>query len=258
MFKSKVCYNINKLYNRDGMREFFQRVEDKSSVIIEIDLNAYAYSGRNPWLFSVFIKFDASDETQSGFEEFLETKESLIIALEHNDVAKYVGSRAVDGWSELYFYAEDSKNLDAIVSKILKSNNYLYESSVVKDNKWDFHHKHLTPTELEQCHMESEKIIFMLEEEEDDLEVSRVVEHYISFEMPTQKNRFLNTLDIEGFQLKDEISSDEFENGIALVKKHKVTREVVKKEIEKLFVEVKKCQGFYEGWSTTLAVEIEE
>jgi len=240
------------------MREFFQRVEDNNNVIIEIETNAYAHSGKNPWLFSLFIKFDASDDTKEGFEEFLETKESLIIALEHSEKARFVGSRVVDGWSELYFYAPESKELEAEVAKILKSNTYVYESSVVKDNRWDFHHKNLSPSELEQCHMESEKIIFMLEEEEDDLSIVRAVEHYISFEVPTQKNRFINTLDIEGYKFKDEISSDEFENGIALVKEHNVTREVVKEEIDKLFVAVKKCQGFYEGWSTTLAVEIEE
>ncbi len=240
------------------MREFFQRIEDGQLVNIEIDLNAFAYSSHNPWLLSIFIKFDSSSEQMSGYEEFLEMKESLIIELDHTEKAKYVGSRIVDGWSELYFYATESKDLEKSVSKILSGSNYVHESSVTKDAKWDFHHKNLTPSELEQCHIESEKIIFMLEEESDDLSVVRDVEHYISFELPTQKNRFVNTLELEGYSFKDEISSDEFENGIALVKKQDVKSETLKEEVEKLFVEIKKCQGFYEGWSTTLAVEIEE
>lgn len=235
------------------MRDFFQRVEDSSLVNIEIDLNAFAHSSNNPWLFSVFIKFDGADEQISGYEEFLETKESLIIALENEDKVKYVGTRIVDGWSEVYFYSQESKSLDTTVAKILKPSNYAYESSVVRDTKWDFHHKNLIPSELEQCHIESEKIIFMLEEEEDTLATSRPVEHYLSFELPTQKNRFLNTLDLEGYTLKDEISSEEFENGIALVKEHNVKNETLKLEIDTLFVEIKKCQGYYEGWSTTLA-----
>jgi len=239
------------------MREFFQREEESGVVNIEVDLNAFAYSKVNPWLLSVFIKFDASDETQEGFEEYLETKESLIIALAHNESAKYVGSRILDGWSELYFYAEDSKDLDNRVAEILKGTHYIYESSVVRDTKWDFHYKNLIPSELEQCHIESDKIIFMLEEEGDELEKVRPVEHYVSFELPTQKNRFLNTLDVEGFTYKDDISSDEFENGIALVKEHEVTPQRVKEEVAKLFESVKKSQGFYEGWSTTLASENE-
>jgi len=239
------------------MREIFQRVEDDTLVSIEVDMSAFGYSSNKPWLFSVFIKFNGADEQMQGYEEYLETKEALIITLEHDDKTKYVGSRIVDGWSEIYFYAKDSKDLEAIVSKILKSSNYVYESSVVKDTKWDFHYKNLIPSELEQCHIESEKIIFMLEEEDDDLEVVRPVEHYISFELPTQKNRFLNTLSLEGFTLKDEIDAQEFENGIALVKEHSVTSQVVKEEVEKLFLELKKCQGEYEGWSTVLASELE-
>jgi len=240
------------------MRELFTRVEDGELVSIEVEMNAFGYSSHYPWLFSIFIKFDAQDEQIKGFEEFLEMKESLIITLEHDEKAKYVGSRIVDGWSELYFYTQDSKDLEAIIRKILQVGEYVFETSVVKDVRWDFHYKNLMPTELELCHIESQKIIFMLEEEEDDLSVARIVEHYLSFELPTQKNRFLNTLDLEGYSFKDEISSDEFDNGIALVKKHSVTSEVVHDEVEKLFHAVKKVNGFYEGWSTTLAVEIDE
>lgn len=240
------------------MRELFTRIEDDMVMGIETDMSAYGYSSNNPWLLSIFIKFDAQNEKEESFEEFLEIKESLVIALEHKEKAKYVGSRMLDGWSELYFYAQGTKELELTVANILKSTKYVYESSIVKDTKWDFHYKNLTPSELELSHIESEKIIFMLEEEDDNLNVVRDVEHYISFDTPTQKNKFINSLDLEGFSFKDEISSEEFENGIALVKKHNVTREVVKEEVEKLFSEIKKFHGFYEGWSTTLSSEIDE
>jgi regulator of RNase E activity RraB len=237
------------------MREFFSRVEDGCEIIVETDLNAYAYSKKYAWLLSIFIKFDAADETQEGFEEFLETKESLIIALEHDEKAKYVGSRLVDGWSELYFYADDSKGLDKIVANILAPSNYVYESHTVRDTKWDFHYKNLTPNERELAHIQSDKIIYLLEEEGDDLKAVRPVEHYISFDTPTQKEKFVEKLDSKDFILKDEISSDEFENGIALVKEHAVTKEAVKTVVEELFELIKEENGYYEGWSTTLANE---
>lgn len=241
------------------MREFFKRVDENGEeVYIESDMSAYGYSERYSWLFSVFIKFDASANSKESFEEFLETKESLIIAVEHEGVAKYVGSRVVDGWNELYFYAQDSKSLNAIVSKMLTNSGYVYESSVVKDTKWDFHYKHLVPTELESAHLQSAKIIFLLEEEGDDLSVPRVVEHYVSFATPTQKERFLTQLPFDGFEYKDEISSEDFENGLALVKEHSVLESEVKNEVEALFEAVKKEQGYYEGWSTTLANDDEK
>ncbi len=238
------------------MRDFFKRVDEEGNEIyIESDTSAYGYSERYSWLFSVFIKFDDKKNSKEQFEEFLETKEALIIAIEHEGNAKYVGSRIVDGWNELYFYAEDSKSLNPLVSKMLSESGYVYESSVVKDSKWDFHYKNLVPSELEAAHIQSEKIVFLLQEEGDDITIPRVVEHYVSFATPTQKERFLETLSLEGFQFKDEISSEDFENGVALVKNHALDEEEIKRVVEDLFEAVKKEQGYYEGWSTTLAVE---
>jgi len=237
------------------MREVFKRFEDKSVLNIEVDIDASEYKEENPWLFSVFVKYDSLDDNKDGYEEFLETKESLIIALEHKVKARYVGSRIVDGWNEFYFYAKDSKKLDTIVAKILTPSSYTFESNVVKDAKWGFYENQLFPTELEFCHIQSSKIIFLLEEEGDNLSVPRDVEHYISFETPTQKNRFVNRLDIDGFAFKDDISSEDFEYGVALVKNHKVTEEEVEKVVNELFVHIKKEHGYYEGWSTVLVDE---
>jgi len=240
------------------MREIFKRVEDSTEVFMEVNLDAQSSKDMNPWLLSIFVKYDSLDETKEGYEEFLETKEALIIALEHNNRAIYGGSRVVDGWSEFYFYSYDSKNLDSIVKKILSPTNYVYESNIVRDTKWGFYELQLFPTELEFCHIQSAKIIFLLEEEDEDLTQTRDVEHYVSFETPTQKNRFINTLDIDGFSFKDDISSEEFEHGVALVKNHRVTEDEVKKTVEELFVVVKENNGYYEGWSTTLVNQEED
>ncbi len=235
------------------MREIFKRQDGNVDSTIEIVLDASDVKETNPWLLSVFIKYDQLDETVEGYEEFLETKESLIIALEHQQRSKYAGGRVVDGWSELYFYSYDSKRLDATVKNILTPSNYIYESHIVRDTKWDFYETQLFPTELELAHIQSAKIIFLLQEEDDDLSIARDVEHYVSFQTPTQKNRFLNTLELDGFSFKDDIASGEFEHGIALVKNHSLTENIVERIVEELFVEVKENHGFYEGWSTTMA-----
>ncbi len=237
------------------MREIFKRLENDTLFNIEIDIDAGGYKEDYPWLFSVFVKYDGLDDSTESYEEFLETKESLIIAIEYEDKAKYLGSRIVDGWSEFYFCASSSKELNSMVTAMLKNTGYVYESNIIKDKKWNFYETQLFPTELELIHIQSSKIIFLLEEEGEDLSIPRDVEHYVSFLTPTQKNRFVNTLDIEGFSFKDDISSEEFEHGVALVKKHTVTEEDVKKVVEELFLKIKEEQGFYEGWSTTLVNE---
>lgn len=239
------------------MREFFNRYVDGSPINIEVDLEADKYKSANPWLFSVFIKYDGIDETKEGYEDFLELKESLIIAIEHDKNAHYLGSRVVDGWSELYFCASSSKELNSTVSAILAPTNYVYESNVVKDAKWSFYELQLCPNELEACHIQSDKIIFLLQEEGDDITIPREVEHYAVFDTSTQKERFIESAQQHGFSFKDDIANDEYEHGVALVKVHSPNEEDVKKNVEELFELIKKEHGFYEGWSTTLANEEE-
>lgn len=244
------------------MREIFKRNQDSQVSNIEIVIDAGKYKDEHSWLFSVFVKYDGLDDSSSSYEEFLETKESLIIAIEYEDKAKYLGSRVIDGWSEFYFCASSAKELDSMVTAMLKDTGYAYESNIIKDKKWNFYETQLFPTELELVHLQSEKIIFLLQEEGEDLSIARDVEHYISFLTPTQKNKFVNTLALEGFSFKDDISSDEFENGVALIKNHCVSEEEVTTIVEVLFAKVKENGGYYEGWSTTLvspqSEEIEE
>jgi len=236
------------------MRDFFKRVEDGREVNIEIVLDANNYKDDMPWLFSVFIKYDGLNNSAQDYEEFLESKESLIIAIEYEGKAKYLGTKVVDGWSEFYFCASSAKELNSMVTSMLKDTGYVYESNIVKDKKWGFYETQMFPTELELAHIQSSKIIFLLEEEDDILTESRVVEHYLSFETPTSKNRFINTLNLDGFSFKDEIDSDDFEHGVVIVKEHSVSEDDVKKVVEELFEAVKKEGGYYEGWSTTLVL----
>jgi len=239
------------------MREVFNRLVDGNLVYIEVNVGAGEYKSDNPWLFSIFVKYGGIDERQTGYEEFLEIKESLIITLELENKAHYVGTRIVDGWSEFYFYAPSSKELDSTVHKTLSSSDYIYESNVVRDTKWGFYEIELFPTELETHHIQSSKIIFLLEEEGDDLSLQREVEHYAIFDTATQKDRFINTALDAGFRVKDDIATDEYEYGIALVKVHRPQSQEVQKIVEELFVLIKKELGYYEGWSTVLSTEEE-
>ena len=120
------------------MREIYEKIEDGVNVSVEIDFDAASSKVSNPWLFSVFIKYDAIDETKEGYEEFLETKESLIIAIEYEGNAKYVGSMIRDGWSEFYFYTSSSKEMNSMIPSILGTCGYTYESNIVKDKNTSF------------------------------------------------------------------------------------------------------------------------
>ncbi len=235
------------------MREIYTKTQDGILEKIEVNFDAHEYKDECPWLFSLFIKYDGFDDTKEGFEEYLETKESLIITLEQQN-AHYLGSRVIEGWSEFYFCAPNSKGLDKIAKQILSPSGYVYESNVVRDNKWDVYETQLMPNELEIAHIQSAKIIFLLKEEGDALDLPREVEHYAVFDTPTQKEKFIEFIEAaeDGFSFKDEISSEEFEHGVALVKIHSLDEDEVKQIVEDIFSHIKQHGGYYEGWSTTL------
>lgn len=234
------------------MREIFNRVEDNELVKIEVELDAKENQDFNPWLFSIFIKYDGVNDSEESLTEFFEVKESIIMSLESGYGVNYVGNRLIDNWSEMYFYAADSKGLESKVNDILKASGYIYECNVVRDTKWEYFDFNIYPTALEVLFILSNKIIYMLEEEGDILSRIREVEHYVSFETSTQKDRFIKNAEVAGFKFKDDLSTDEFEHGVALIKEHAVTEEDMIHIISELYTLIEEERGEYELWSTTL------
>ena len=231
------------------MREIFTRIEENTPITIEVATDVAAEPKAYPWLVSVFIKYAKPKEDEENYT-FLELKESLIIALELEKKAVFVGMRVVDGWSELYFYAREPKAHEATVAKLLKEMHYPYESHAVKDAKWDFYEMQLFPSDLEFCHIQSAKIIFLLQEEGDTLLEPREVEFYAVFDTPTQKERFIAHAIDAGFTYKDDLSTEEYDHGVAMTRVQSVSEEAMAPSVESFFEMVQKERGHYEGWST--------
>lgn len=242
------------------MREIYQKIDSDGHAMqieVELELDYEKLAKKNGTLLSVFIKYDPLHR-QEEIDTFLELKESLILGLEHKLHAIYAGMRVADGWSELYFYAPSAKELSNAVKKYLSDTPYPYESNGVRDAKWEFYQKQLLPTPLEEQHIQSIKTLVLLAEEGDLLTAVREVEHYIVFDTQSQKERFIPKAEKLGYAVKDDLSSEEFSYGVALVKEHDVTYDTIKALVTELFMLATQEQAYYEGWSTTLVAEDSE
>lgn len=240
---------------REQMRESYTKEIDGEKVSFEVELDALEHKKEYPWLFSVFVKFAKAKQSDERYEEFLETKEALIIALEYYGNVIYVGSREIDGWSEIYFHAKEPKELEVTASKIVSAGMFAYECSAMRDAKWNFYEVSLYPSELELHNIQSAHIIELLVEEGDDTAIAREVEHYISFDTQSQLERFKNRAAELGFVYKDDIESEDLEHGMALVKVHTLLESDVAQNVKTLYEALQKDHGHYEGWSTVLACE---
>ena len=89
--------------------------------------------------------------------------------------------------------------------------------------------------------------------EGDNLAQSREVEHYVSFDTASQKERFLKGIEKIGFRYKDDIDNKELEHAVAIVKEHALDQDSLVETISALLELVKKDHGRYELWSATIA-----
>ena len=226
------------------MIEKYKNIDEDFSIEVELDIDEDVQT--YPWLFSLFIEAELDEET----------KQKIVDVTEKKPFVQYVGMRFIDGWSEMYFYSLNSKNVQNDIHKYLQENKYKFESGVVRDTKWDFYRGNLQPSELEFFMIESQKIVDMLEQEGDDITKEREVEHYVMFETKTQMQRFVDSSKELGFEFKDEISSEESDYGVAVVKRHNLLYNTLNENIKELSDLAVKEQGFYELWSTTLAEQV--
>jgi len=203
-------------------------------------------------LLYAFIKFEGDDE------ELLEIEAKLI---EKTPKLDYVGWRLSEGWLEFYFYAENAKGFENILNEVLKP-KYQFESGNRKDKKYETYYKLLMPNTQEYHNIQSEEIIADLEEAGDDLDAEHRIEYHAIFMTTTQRKRFIDSIEEDGFKLLndfiDEKAEDDYVYGVVFTKLSPVSVEILNKQTEMIFPSIEREHGRYEGWGTNAVTLIEE
>ena len=246
------------------MTDFYTSTEDDLSVVTDLDLELIDHvpDERFPWLLWSFVKVRQPNENGLPQKEeeltLHDLRHELIHALHENLQVVYAGSRLVDGWLELYFYAPSPKRYENIVTQTMGAyKEYAHESGSRRDAKWEQYLRTLYPDARQFQQIQSRHTILALSEEGDDLTLERPVEHYIFFKTRSNEERFSDKALEMGFTLKEQVEQDDetYPYGVVLERAGAVTFEATEACIDMLFAEVLKEHGVYEGWSTALAKE---
>ncbi len=205
-------------------------------------------------LLYVFVKFDGDDE------ELLTIEQSILKSTERLDL-DYVGWRLFEGWGEFYFYAENGKGFENAISEALKP-KYQYESGNRRDKKYETYKKLLLPNEVEYNRLQSETILGELEEAGDDLEAEHRIEHHAVFMTQSQRKRFIDEMQEDGFaflqEFMDEKAEDDFVYGVVFTKLSPLSLEIIEEQTASIFPLIKQGHGRYEGWGTEALITDEE
>jgi len=237
-----------------SMIEYYVQHDEEGQVYrTEVDLSLVddAPDEQRPWLLWLFVKVGNNEDS-----EFVRFRDDLIVTLDSQVEAVYVGTICKDGWCELYFYASTSKKFENITSEVMvRHSKYPYERGSSKDTKWEMYQERLYPEPFDIISIQSRHTLEALMEEGDDLSVPREVEHYFFFQTPTALQRFETSMLSQGFIIKEHMNDDEsdYVYGVTLLKTESITPEQVNETTSILYELVLQDHGHYEGWSTVLS-----
>lgn len=219
---------------------------------VEMELIDEAPQIERPWLLWLFVKSENPfDESFTGFTDDL--KHTLHEAMG----ALFAGSVTKEGWIELYFYASEAKRFENISSEVMaRHGGFAYERGVSKDTKWEMYLERLYPDAYALLRIQNRHTIEALADAGDDLSIEREVEHYLFFQTRSSMERAVASLSAHGFALKEEVNDDESDHayGAVVVKTESVLPDQVEETTALLFDAALEQHGYYEGWSTVLAV----
>jgi len=205
-------------------------------------------------LLYAFVKFDGDDESLLEMEQNLLDKSAKLNL-------DYVGWRQIDGWTEFYFYGESAKGFENVLNEVLKP-RYQFESGNRKDKKYETYYKLLMPNTQEYHNLQSEEIIFDLQEAGDDLSLEHRIEYHAMFMTSSQRKRFIQSIEEDGFSFLndflDEKAEDDYVYGVVFTKLSAVNIEILNKQTELIFPTLEREHGRYEGWGTNTVVLVEE
>ena len=230
--------------DEDGAKVFVQDFYPEENI----------YEDKHTLLY-VFVKFDGDDE------ELLTIEQSILKSTERLDL-DYVGWRLFEGWGEFYFYAESGKGFENALSEALKP-KYQYESGNRRDKKYETYKKLLLPNEVEYNRVQSEAIIGELEEAGDDLDAEHRIEHHAVFMTQSQRKRFIEEMQEEGFaflqEFLDEKAEDDFVYSVVFTKLSALSLEIIEEQNASIFPLIKQGQVRYEeGGTEALRTDEEE
>jgi hypothetical protein len=247
------------------MTEYFLHTPDgEPPVRIDVNLSLDEDEAfMRPVLLWVFVKLAAPDADGLATSEEMPTltaiREALSAAFEKELKTVFSGSRISDGWFELYFYARNGKGLIQTAGEVMEGfPGYSFDTGSSRDEKWTHYHETLYP-ETEMLHqIQSRHIIEELRGAGDRLERERDVEHYLFFQVPGQRDRAMQRLEASGCRAGGLIEQEgEYACGAVAVCAHAVDEERVAEWVRLMLEVVAEEHGYYEGWSTTLADEVD-
>ena len=162
-----------------------------------------------------------------------------------------------DGILEIHIYTQDTESIEKACADMFKNyfSSYEWKIQIYADDKWDLYFNFLYPDKYTFQAMQNRKVIYQLEQQGDNLEKARNIDHWLYFSTVGNITSFTDKVKELGFTI---LSSEKIENSDYPYQIN-ISREDVPNNINNITWELMDMAdssgGYYDGWGCVMVKE---
>jgi uncharacterized protein (TIGR01619 family) len=244
----------------DNWNFYLDVVDDHlASIVVDLDVTEEVNIRKYKWLFSVKINIQNPTEIgnpgEQEDEQICEWEYDLMEKLNQEDIIQ-VGRVTTNGTREFFYYAKKEKHvkiIDQHALAVFDKNGYETEiSSIEEEEPWSFYSEFLYPDEYQFQQMSNRELVELLENENDDLEEPRKIEHWIEFETLDDLKAFEQDIQNEGFTTErfEQQKNEDGTYSITISRKDGVDYHLIDSVTDTIIATAQQHNGQYDGWES--------
>ena len=233
---------------------FFCRVEGKpASVRVNLALRDIAPVEGYKYRLNFLIKMqNPTPEGMSSNEEYpiLCDIEDAISGKAEQMGAISAGAVKSGGILELIYYTNLSEGLsEACIDELAAFEGYQYKNYFEEDPEWKDYFEFLFPDPYSYQSMQNRKVVMQLEENGDNIEAPREIDHWIYFDNEQSRAEYVQKVTEKGYKV---VAEDFIEEGNSHHFQLHIVREDCPHGIDRVVWELKELadnyDAYYDGW----------
>ncbi len=248
-------------YN-ESWEVYFTHMDDKPASI-SLDMNFENHPDYNQYKVCLTMRIFMNSPDENGYpqkEEFEilnDIEDVFYDNLQTNLNAFYVGRVTNNGSKDLFFYLKSEKNINEQLTQLFDMyKDYSFSTNIEEDKEHDLYFDCLYPTSIEQQKIHNSKVIKILEENGNNEEIERPIDHNLHFKTEQGRSAFFAKLtEIEwefetltqNFNKKDKYPYSTEISLIGATDYHSIDEMV-----SVLWIVAEQNNGIYDGWGTKI------
>ena len=240
----------------DDWDVYFTHVDDKpASMLLDLGIGKEAPI---PGLsIMVYVSIDLQDPDEQGmskrseFNRLMELEDALVPALT-GETSIFVGRCSTNGQRDFFFYMDTSEGVEDRITEVMASfDEYAWDIGMCDEPGWDTYLEFLYPDEQGMDTIWNNRVRRQLDEQGDDLSLSRQVDHWLYFKAAEDRAAFVEEVSQEGFSAT--VLEEKKEDGSFGIL---VQRNDAPDEIDDVTWPLRELAaahgGYYDGWGCSM------